>query len=134
MKRSLFYLSFLLMFNSINIISVEVEEHVRKPLSLYASCFILKELCIAYIHSFFIDEQKIEKAHIACCQCNTTATSACLLGYAINELDEAMITKLMPLIYNGSIEEITKYLLAMYKEHQIECYMCRKYNDWYIVE
>ena len=134
MKRSLFFLSFLLLFNSINIITVEVEGKVRKPLSLYASCFILKEFCKVYIHSFFIDEQKIDKAHIACCKCNMTARISCLWGHAINELDEVMITKLIPLIYNGSKEEITTYLLAMYKEHQIECYACQKYNDWYIVE
>jgi len=134
MKRSVFFLSFLLVLNSLNIIAVEVEVNTWKPLSLYVSCFILKEWFKAYVHSFFIDEQKIDKACIACCQCNTTATSGCLLGYAVNELDAAMIKKITNLIYYGSIEEITTYLLAMYKKHKIECYMCRKYNDWHIVE
>lgn len=122
------------MFNSINIIPTEVEQSNHKPLSLYASYFILKEFCKAYIHSFFIDEHKIDTAQIACSQCNTRETISSLLAYAINELDETMIKEIMPLIYNGSIQEITTYLLIQYKKYQIACYNCEKYNDWYIVQ
>ena len=141
MKRFIFFLFFASLLNNTDIIANEKHRYHftnpnddNKPYPAYTYYFWIKEMCKVYIHSYFIDEQKINKAQIACCQCNKTTNSGSLWGYAISEVDETMITKLMPLIYNGSTEEITAYLLAMYKEHQIECCICRKYNDWYIVE
>jgi hypothetical protein len=129
MKR--FILLFLLLGNNFDIMTTEKDEMKQ---SLYSYYFFIKETCKVFAYSYFMNEEKIENAKIACCQCHMNVTSGYLWGHCAGACNESIIKELVPLIYNGSKEELVAFLLASYENLEIPCIKCQRYNGYYIVE
>ena len=129
MKR--FILLFLFCSYNFDITTAEKSEIKQ---SLYSYYFFIKETCKVFVYSYFMNEEKIENAKIACCQCHMTATSGYLWGYCTGACHGLIIQELIPLMHSGSKEKLTIFLLASYEKLEIPCVGCQQYNGYYIVE
>jgi hypothetical protein len=128
MKRFVYFVFFLMLWNFTTVVSKDRSAQS----SLYAHYFLIKESIKAYIHSYMYDEQITQRAKIACNTCDYTMTSGYLWGHCASSGDEQILQTLMPLIYKGSTEELTAFLLASYEKLHIACPTCHEYQGWHI--
>lgn len=55
-----------------------------------------------------------------------------LQGWLIGECDELTLQNLKNIMYYESAEKLSKFILKISQEHQIECAICGQYNGYYI--
>ena len=129
MKRFSFCLFFLILSSFTTVTS----KNRSAKSSLYGTYFLIKEIIKVSIYSCFHDEKTTQKAVVLCNQCNYTMTSGYLWGHCASSGDEQTLHKLMPLIYKGSTEELTTFLVTSYEELNIICPNCYQYHGWHKV-
>ena len=142
MKRSLFFIFCIMFFSHSNITTIEenhehivINEKGERSFTLYALCFIMKEFLSHSLEIiFFIDQQKMTDAKIACCKCNYTMTASNLWAHFLVRINKPLLDTIMSHVYDGTIEDLVSFTLKTCREHQIQCDNCFEYNDWYIPE
>jgi len=107
-------------------------QQIVQTKTFFTYYFWIKEFFKAYIHTLFINQDKINIAKISCCQCNTNMTAGYLYAFFISEINEPALSTLIPLLYKGSTKDITEFLLQMHKKYEITCVNCQEYYGWYI--
>jgi len=130
MKHSLLFMLYLMFFNYTNIIAVQ---NNQKNSSFYNCYFTIKEFskfCITY--RYYFDQEKIEKAKIACNQCDYIAGYRHLCCHCIFEIEETKLKNIVNQMNNLSCDELNSFLLDSYKELKVKCSECNQYHDWHI--
>lgn len=129
MKQPLFFLFFLFLSSSVTITSASKEEKQQ----FITNYFLVKELIKMYnTDNFSIDELKIEKAKIACSQCNKTITCSYLWLHSITNAHESILNQLMDYFHTKSTQELSLFTLTTSQKLQIPCPTCSQYHGYYI--
>ena len=124
MKRPLFFILYLMLFNHSNITPIE---KMQIKQNLYTYYFIIKEFYnLITSPEFTIDHIKLGEAKIICNGCNQFVRASQLLACLIVCVQEPLLKELMLIVNNGSIEDLTLFTLNTYLEHQIECPECQE--------
>ena len=136
MKRSLFFLSCLMILNISNMTAnqnnqefIITNENGEKTFTLYANYFITKEMCKFYLNLPFMNFQKLNHASIYCCKSHHKIDASRFWAYLIFQFDESLINEFKYHIYNDTTEELT---LQKSQELEMDCRECGKYSDYYI--
>ena len=130
MKRYLYSMLFFLSFNSA---IISTDQNSPKKVSFYNAYFIIKEFsnfCITY--RYYMDQEKIEKAKIACNQCDYIVGYRNLCCYYIFEIESKKLQNTLNQMENTSTDELSSLLLNSYEELNIPCDQCQQYHGWHI--
>lgn len=110
---------------------IPIENQSYNNITLYHYYFTIKELCKLPFHATYIGKKKLDSINLTCTQCHNTISTVYVWGYCIGIADEAKVNKLISLLYDGSKEKLTEFLLMSVHELKINCQKCCCY-DWQI--
>ena len=141
MKRSLFCMLFIMLFNSTTIIPVQkqsknttLQKHEFTS-SWYYNYFVIKELYnLITSPAFLHNPEKWKEASITCCKCHQLTSSDKLWVYFMAYNQELLLQELMFIVNNGTIKELALFNLQKHHEFAIRCDHCFTHSDWYIPE
>lgn len=137
MKHYLLYILFLSLFNCIDIHATESNSTDRefKKYQIYTYYFIIKEFYNLFTTPyFFTHHTKMTNAKIACCKCDRMMSATTLWAYSTVYVQESLLTELLSVFYNQSIEELILFTFDQHQKLEIPCNFCKKYNGYYIPE
>ena len=123
MKRLVLKISFLLLF-SCNVFAQE-DDFESQSKAVYEAYFCVKEFITLFAyHRFFMNHDVIDNPFVVCKNCQYSISFYQTFGYFAGKGDEVVIAELKRLAYQGTAEELSRFIQKIYIDYQMICPLC----------